>query len=117
MYDVRIDEKTVNNILEEAINKHVEELARQKYFLTYSELSKYLNISKPIIEERFLKNGLKYYKVGCKYLFKKNEVDDFFDEITSNMNVRNNDLKFFNKIQNSMECYESSREVERCKVG
>ncbi|MCF6411499.1 excisionase family DNA-binding protein [Pseudalkalibacillus salsuginis] len=105
MDDVRIDEKTVNNILEEAINKHVEELARQKYFLTYSELSKYLNISKPIIEDRLIKNGLKYYKVGCKYLFKKNEVDAFLDEITANMNIRNNDLKFFNKLQNNMEIF------------
>ncbi|KMN42330.1 helix-turn-helix domain-containing protein [Bacillus sp. LK2] len=99
MLNVQLDEKTVNSILEKAINEKVEELAKQKYFLTYKELSEYLNISKPIIEDRLIKNGLKYYKVGSKYLFKKNEVDEFLDDMTSNMNAINNDIKFY--------CFES----------
>lgn len=45
MLNVQIDDKTVNIMLEKAINERVEELAKQKYFLTYSELSNYLNIS------------------------------------------------------------------------
>ncbi|MET7021620.1 helix-turn-helix domain-containing protein [Bacillus mycoides] len=99
MLNVQLDEKTVNSILEKAINEKVEELAKQKYFLTYKELSEYLNISKPIIEDRLIKNGLKYYKVGSKYLFKKNEVDEFLDDLTSNMNAINNDIKLY--------CFES----------
>ncbi|MBG9579500.1 excisionase, partial [Bacillus thuringiensis] len=47
MLNVQIDEKTVNSMLEKAINEKVEELAAQKYFMTYKELSEYLNISKP----------------------------------------------------------------------
>ena len=71
MLNVQIDEKTVNSMLEKAINEKVEELAAQKYFMTYKELSEYLNISKPTIEERLVKNGLRYYKVGSKYLLRK----------------------------------------------
>ncbi|MGG3523359.1 helix-turn-helix domain-containing protein [Bacillus pseudomycoides] len=85
----------VNSMLEKAINEKVEELAKEKYFLTYKELSEYLNISKPTIEERLVKNGLRYYKVGTKYLFKKNEVDEFLDDMTSNMNATNNDIKLY----------------------
>ncbi|MEH7356805.1 helix-turn-helix domain-containing protein [Neobacillus drentensis] len=99
MLDIKIDEKTVSTLLENAINERVDELAKQKYFLTYNELSKYLNISKPIIEDRLIKNGLKYYKIGSKYLFKKSEVDEFLDDVTSCMNATNNDLKFFTKIK------------------
>lgn len=99
MLDIRIDEKTVNIMIEEAIKEHVNALASQKYFLTYKELSEYLNISKPIIEERLIKNGLKYYKIGSKYLFKKNEVDEFLDDITGSMNERNNDFKFFTRLK------------------
>lgn len=95
MLNVQIDEKTVNSMLEQAINEKVEELAAQKYFMTYKELSEYLNISKPTIEERLVKNGLRYYKVGTKYLFKKNEVDAFLDDMTSSMNATNNDIKFY----------------------
>jgi excisionase family DNA binding protein len=98
MLNVQVDEKVVNSLLEKAINERVEELAKQKYFMTYSELSEYLNISKPIIEDRLIKNGLKYYKVGSKYLFKKNEVDDFLDDMTASMTATNNDIKFFNKL-------------------
>ena len=29
---------------------HVDELAKEKYFMTYKELSNYLNLSKPTIE-------------------------------------------------------------------
>ncbi|MED2996928.1 helix-turn-helix domain-containing protein [Bacillus tropicus] len=86
-------------MLEKALSEKVEELAKQKYFLTYKELSEYLNISKPIIEERLIKNGLKYYKVGSKYLFKRCEVDEFLDDMTSNMNATNNDIKLY--------CFES----------
>ncbi|PEU69967.1 helix-turn-helix domain-containing protein [Bacillus cereus] len=95
MLNVQIDEKTVNSMLEQAISEKVEELAAQKYFMTYKELSEYLNISKPTIEERLVKNGLRYYKVGTKYLFKKNEVDEFLDDMTSNMNATNNDIKLY----------------------
>ncbi|MGG3524868.1 helix-turn-helix domain-containing protein [Bacillus pseudomycoides] len=98
MLNVQIDEKTVNSMLEKAINEKVEELAAQKYFMTYKELSEYLNISKPTIEERLVKNGLRYYKVGSKYLFKKNEVDEFLDDMTSNMNATNNDIKLYQSL-------------------
>ncbi|MDM5186724.1 helix-turn-helix domain-containing protein [Bacillus sp. DX4.1] len=98
MLNVQIDEKTVNSMLEKAINEKVEELAAQKYFMTYKELSEYLNISKPTIEERLVKNGLRYYKVGSKYLFKKNEVDEFLDEMTTNMNATNNDIKLYQSL-------------------
>ncbi|MED3351951.1 helix-turn-helix domain-containing protein [Bacillus thuringiensis] len=82
-------------MLEKAINERVEELAKEKYFLSFKELSEYLNISKPTIDEHLLKNGLPYYKVGTKYLFKKNEVDEFLDDMTSNMNATNNDVKLY----------------------
>ncbi|MES1050644.1 helix-turn-helix domain-containing protein [Bacillus thuringiensis] len=95
MLNIEMDEKIVNSMLEKAISEKVEELAKQKYFLTYKELSRYLNISKPTIEERLVKNGLRYYKVGTKYLFKKNEVDAFLDDMTSNMNATNNDIKLY----------------------
>ncbi|PEI37467.1 excisionase [Bacillus cereus] len=95
MLNVQIDEKTVNSMLEKAINEKVDELAKEKYFLTYKELTEYLNISKPTIEDRLIKNGLKYYKVGSKYLFKKNEVDEFLDDMTSNMDATNNDIKLY----------------------
>lgn len=99
MLNVQIDEKTVNSMLEQAINEKVEELAKEKYFLTYKELSEYLNISKPTIEERLVKNGLSYYKVGTKYLFKKNEVDAFLDDMTSNMDATNNDIKLYQRLR------------------
>ncbi|MEK5100931.1 excisionase family DNA-binding protein [Cytobacillus sp. FSL M8-0252] len=99
MLSVQIDENTVNTLLEKAINKRVDELAKQKYFMSYKELTEYLNISKPIIEDRLIKNGLKYYKVGTKYLFKKNEVDEFLDDMTASMTATNNDIKFFNKLK------------------
>lgn len=96
---VQINDETAKQMMQEAINARIEELAKEKYFLTYSELAKYLNISKPVIEDRLIKNGLKYYKVGSKYLFKKDEVDAFLDEITASMDATNNDLKFFTKVK------------------
>lgn len=103
MLNVQIDENTVISLLEKAINEKVEELAKTKYFMSYKELSEYLNISKPVIEDRLIKNGLKYYKVGSKYLFKRDEVDAFLDEMTDQMTATNNDIKFFQKLQNGRE--------------
>lgn len=103
MLNVQIDENIVISLLEKAINEKVEELAKTKYFMSYKELSEYLNISKPVIEDRLIKNGLKYYKVGSKYLFKRDEVDAFLDEMTDQMTATNNDIKFFQKLQNGRE--------------
>lgn len=98
MLQIQIDERTVNTLLEKAINERVDELAKLKYFMTYNELAEYLNLSKPTIEDRLIKNGLKYYKVGSKYLFKRNEVDTFLDDMTASMTASNNDIKFFNNL-------------------
>jgi excisionase family DNA binding protein len=101
MLDIKVDENTIKMLVEKAISDRVDEIVKQKYFLTYKELSAYLNISKPIIEERLIKNGLPYYRVGSKYLFKKDEIDDFLDNITAMMTTNNRDLKFFNKLKES----------------
>src|SRR5699024_5462436 len=99
MLNVEEDEKTVKAMMQQAINERENELEKEKYFLTYNELSAYLNISKPVIEDRLIKNGMKFYKVGSKYLFKRDEVDQFLDDMTSQMNITNNDLKFFEKLR------------------
>ena len=103
MLNVQIDEDTVKQMLQQAINERLDELTKQKYFMTYNELAEYLNISKPVIEDRLIKNGLKYYKVGTKYLFKRDEVDAFLDEMTASMTATNNDIKFFNKLKRDEE--------------
>lgn len=99
LLNVQIDEKKVNEMLEKAINERVDELAKEKYFMTYKELEKYLNISKPTIEDRLIKNGMKFYRIGQKYLFKKSDVDKFLDEITASMDLRNNDFKFYERLK------------------
>lgn len=99
MFQLQVDEETAKQMMEAAINERVEELAKEKYFLTYNELAEYLNISKPVIEDRLIKNGMKFYKVGAKYLFKRDEVDQFLDEITQSMTIGNNDLKFFERLK------------------
>lgn len=70
MFDINIDENEAREILEQAINARVEELAKEKYFMTYKELANYLNLSKPTIEELLINNGMKYYMVGSTYRFK-----------------------------------------------
>lgn len=100
MLNIEVNEETVKSMLEQAINERVEELSKQKYFLSYNELAEYLNLSKPTIEERLVKNGLKYYKVGTKYLFKRDEVDAFLDDMTASMTATNNDIKFFSGLNN-----------------
>lgn len=99
MLNVEVDEKMVRDLMQQAIDERIEELAKEKYFMTYKELSEYLNISKPVIEDRLIKNGLKYYKMGSKYLFKRDEVDAFLDDITARMTAQDNDFKFFEGLK------------------
>ncbi|WP_053017527.1 helix-turn-helix domain-containing protein [Staphylococcus haemolyticus] len=96
MFNINIDEQEARALLEKAINERVDELAREKFFMTYKELAEYLNLSKPTIEELLINNGMKYYKVGSTYRFKKSDVDEFMEKITSHMDIRNNDLKQIN---------------------
>ncbi|AVO01734.1 helix-turn-helix domain-containing protein [Staphylococcus simulans] len=93
MFNIDIDEQEARDMLQKAIDERVEELARQKYFMNYKELSEYLNLSKPTIEDLLIKNGMRYFKVGSTYRFKKSDVDEFMERITCQMDNRNNDLK------------------------
>lgn len=96
MFNINIDEQEARELLEQVINQRVDELAREKFFMTYKELSEYLNLSKPTIEELLINNGMKYYMVGSTYRFKKSDVDEFMEKITSQMDIHNNDLKQIN---------------------
>lgn len=96
MFNINIDEQEVRELLEQAINARVEELAKEKYFMTYKELANYLNLSKPSIEELLINNGMKYYMVGSTYRFKKSDVDEFMEQLTAHMNIQNNDFKQVN---------------------
>lgn len=99
MLDIQIDNDFVTAALEKAINERVEELAKQKYFMTFKELEKYVNLSRPTIVDRLLKNGMKYYRNGDRYIFKRDEVDAFLDDMTASMTATNNDIKFFSKLK------------------
>lgn len=99
MLNVEVDEKMVRDLMQQAIDEKVDELAHEKFFITYNELASYLSISKPVIEEKLIKNGLKYYKVGSKYLFRKQEVDAFLNDMTASMTATNNDIKLFKKLK------------------
>ncbi|MEJ7453785.1 helix-turn-helix domain-containing protein, partial [Staphylococcus xylosus] len=59
----------------------------------FKELSEYLNLSKPTIDELLIKNGMRYFRVGSTYRFKKSDVDAFMEQITAQMDIQNNDLK------------------------
>lgn len=93
MFNINIDEQEARELLEQAINQRVDELAHEKFFMTYKELSEYLNLSKPTIEELLINNGMKYYMVGSTYRFKKSDVDEFMNQLTSQMDIHNNDFK------------------------
>ncbi|UTF17712.1 helix-turn-helix domain-containing protein [Staphylococcus epidermidis] len=96
MFNINVDEQEARELLEQAINQRVDELAREKFFMTYKELAEYLNLSKPTIEEILINNGMKYYMVGSTYRFKKSDVDEFMEKITSQMGIHNNDFKQIN---------------------
>lgn len=98
MLDIQIDEKHVNELLERAINERVEELAKEKYFITMQELSEYVNLSIPVIQDRLILNGLPHYKQGTKYLFRKQDVDRFLDDMVNSL-TGTNDIKFFNGLK------------------
>lgn len=93
MININIDESEAREMLQKAIDERVEELAKEKYFMTYKELAGYLNLSKPTIDELLIKNGMPYFRVGSTYRFKKCDVDNFMNSITSQMDIMNNDLK------------------------
>ena len=93
MFNININEDEAREMLQQAINERVEELAKEKYFMTYKELAEYLNLSKPTIDDLLIKNGMPYFRVGSTYRFKKSYVDNFMNSITAQMDFMNNDLK------------------------
>ncbi|MGI2272393.1 helix-turn-helix domain-containing protein [Staphylococcus cohnii] len=98
MFNIDINEDEAREMMQHAIDERIEELAKEKYFMSYKELSEYLNLSKPTIDDLLIKNGMKYYRVGATYRFKRSDVDEFMNQITSQMDITNNDLKSLKKV-------------------
>lgn len=99
MLNIQVDETKIEEMMQRAIDDRVDELAKEKFFMTYAELEKYVNLSRPTIEDRFLKNGLRYFKQGSKYLFRKSDVDEFLNQMCESMTATDNDIKFFNGLK------------------
>ena len=99
MLDIQAIEATAREMLQKAINDRVEELAKEKYFMTMKELEKYLNLSRPTIMKCFVEKGLRYYRAGDRYLFKREEVDSFLDAVTEEMSITQNNLLSFGGLK------------------
>lgn len=99
MLEINVNEATAKEMLQRAIDKRVEELAKEKYFMTMKELEKYLSLSRPTIMKCFVEKGLRYYRAGDRYLFKREEVDSFLDAVTEEMNVTQNNLLSFGGLK------------------
>lgn len=99
MLEINVNESTVKEMLQKAIDERVEELAKEKYFMTMKELEKYLNLSRPSITKNFIENGMKYYRAGDRYLFKRDEVDAFLDAATGEMNITQNNILSFKGLK------------------
>lgn len=103
MLNISFNDEVVKSMLQSSIDKRLDELAKEKYFMTFKDLAEYVSLSRPTIEDRLLKNGMKYYKQGSKYLFKRDEVDAFLDDMTASLTASNNDIKFFNNLKKGSE--------------
>lgn len=105
--NIQVDDEQIKELMNKAIQERLDEFAKEAYFMTYEELCNYVRVSRPIIEERFIKNGLRFYKNGNKYLFKRREVDAFLDEITEQMELGNNDFRFFQRVKKGIENHDN----------
>ena len=105
--NIQVDDEQIKELMNKAIQERLDEFAKEVYFMTYEELCNYVRVSRPIIEERFIKNGLRFYKNGNKYLFKRREVDAFLDEITEQMELGNNDFRFFQRVKKGIENHDN----------
>lgn len=98
MLNVEIDENVVNQLLEEEIQKKVDQLSYEKYFLTLQQLSEYLNLSIPTIKENLILKGMPSYRKGTKHLFRKHEVDEFMDNMLDSLEGTN-DISFGKEVK------------------
>lgn len=99
MLNIEVNESTVKEMLQKAINERVEELAAQQYFMTMKELEKYVQMSRPTIMKCLIENGMKYYRAGDQYRFKRDEVDAFLDAMTGEMNITQNNILSFRGLK------------------
>lgn len=99
MLNIQVDEKTIKEMMQKAINEKVKEVSQEQYFLTMKQLEKYVNLSRPTIMKCLVENGLKYYRAGDRYLFKRDEVDAFLDAMTGEMNITQNNVLSFNGLK------------------
>lgn len=99
MLEINVNEATAKEMLQRAIDKRVEELAKETFFMTMKQLEKYTQMSRPTIMKCLVENGMKYYRVGDQYRFKRDEVDAFLDAMTGEMNITQNNILSFKGLK------------------
>ena len=72
--------KANNQIVEKKIEEKPIEKIKDKPFLTITEAALYLGVTRPTVYSYIRRNELKVIRLGFKYLLKKEDIDELFNQ-------------------------------------
>lgn len=74
--------KANNQFIEKKIDEKPIERIKDKPFLTITETAIYLGVTRPTVYGYIKRGGLKVTRLGFKYLLKKEDIDELFNNPT-----------------------------------
>lgn len=74
--------KTYNQFTQKVVLEKPIEKIKEKLFLTITEASVYLGVTRPTLYSYLRKGELKASRLGCKYLLRKDDIDALFNNPT-----------------------------------
>ncbi|MCM3363184.1 DNA-binding protein [Niallia sp. MER TA 168] len=80
MIEVKLDEKEIKNMYQDAIQKRLEEMDLESILMDTKQLCKTLSLSWPTVEKLFLSDpNFPSLRVGKKWLFNRKQVQEYVD--------------------------------------
>lgn len=90
---MQIDEEKLKAIFNQKVDEYLKRIEHESFFMTFSELEKYLKMSNVSIREFLLwREDFPKIKLGSKWLFPRKEIGPYMEEYLKEVKAIGGDI-------------------------
>lgn len=93
MFKIELDEEKLKEIFNEKMDAYLQGVEHQSFFMTFTDLTEYLNMSVVSIREFLLwREDFPKIRLGSKWLFPRKEVELFMEKYLEEVKATGGDI-------------------------
>ncbi len=93
MIEFQLDEEKLREIFEQKVDEYLKQMEHESFFMTFKDLSSYLNMSNVTIREFLLwREDFPKIRLGSKWLFPRKEIGPYMEKYLEEVKAAGGDI-------------------------